>query len=104
MVKYRVENEGKVVYFKKWESASVGPGARTIDISGDGNYVFSAVNNACQVKAVRTSDMKVVAEISADSYPVGMALSPDEKYLVVTSQGKRDKGGNSVMIFSVTQK
>lgn len=104
MVKFRVENEGRTVFFKQWESATVGPGARTIDISGDGNYVFSAVNNACQVKAVRTSDMTVVAEISADSYPVGMAISPDEKYLVVTSQGKRDKGGNSVMIFSITQK
>ncbi len=104
MVKYRIENEGQVVYFKNWESASVGPGARTIDVSGNGDYVFSAVNNACKVKAVRTSDMKVVAEVNADSFPVGMALSPDEKYLVVTSQGKRDKGGNSVMIFAVTQK
>lgn len=104
MVKFRVENEGRVVYFKQWESASVGSGARTIDISGDGDYLFAAVNNKCTVKAIRTSDMKVVAEINADAYPVGMALSPNENYLVITSQGKRDKGGNSVMIFSIYRK
>ena len=101
MVKFRVENEGRVVYFKQWESAAVGSGARTIDISGDGEYLFAAVNNKCMVKAIRTSDMKVVAEINADAYPVGMALSPNEKYLVITSQGKRDKGGNSAMIFAI---
>jgi DNA-binding beta-propeller fold protein YncE len=48
--------------------------------------------------------MKVVATISADSYPVGMALSPDQKHLIVTSQGKKSGGGNSVMIFNITRK
>jgi DNA-binding beta-propeller fold protein YncE len=48
--------------------------------------------------------MSVVATIDADSYPVGMALSPDQKHLVVTSQGKKSSGGNSVMIFEITLK
>lgn len=103
LVKFRIENEGRSVNYSQWENAYVGTGARTISISEDGKYVFSAVNNECKVKAIRTSDMKVVATIDADSYPVGMALSPDEKHLIVTSQGKRDRGGNSVMIFNVTR-
>lgn len=103
VVKFRIENEGRSVNYENWESAYVGVGARTISISTDGQYVFSAVNNECKVKAIRTSDMKVVAEIDADSYPVGMAISPDESNLIVTSQGKGNKGGNSVMIFKITR-
>lgn len=101
LVKYRLENEGKTVVYSDWENAYVGVGVRTISVTEDGDYVFAAVNNECKIRAVRTSDMEVVATIRADSYPVGMALSPDEKHLIVTSQGKKGGGGNSVMIFSV---
>jgi DNA-binding beta-propeller fold protein YncE len=104
VVKYRLENEGKSVVYTDWVNAHVGVGARTISITDDGEYVFAAVNNECKIRAVRTSDMEVVATISADSYPVGMALSPDEKHLIVTSQGKKSGGGNSVMIFNITRK
>ncbi|MBK8803076.1 MAG: hypothetical protein IPN71_13675 [Fibrobacteres bacterium] len=45
--------------------------------------------------------MAVVATIQADSYPVGMDLSPDGKWLVVTAQGHTDGGGNSVMVYRV---
>jgi hypothetical protein len=48
--------------------------------------------------------MKVVAEIPADSYPVGMAISADDSELIVTSQGKSNRGGNSVMVFSLKYK
>lgn len=43
--------------------------------------------------------MLVLTTIKADSYPVGMDISPDDKELIVTSQGKSGGGGNSVMIF-----
>ena len=46
----------------------------------------------------------VLTSIKADSYPVGMDISPDDKELIVTSQGKTGGGGNSVMIFSITIK
>ena len=45
--------------------------------------------------------MKVVAEIPADSYPVGMDISSDDKELIVTAQGKSSGGGNSVMVFKI---
>jgi DNA-binding beta-propeller fold protein YncE len=101
-VKSRVENEEKEVQFTNFESVFVGSGARTIVTTSDGKYVFAAVNNGSKIVAVRTSDMKVVAEIPADSYPVGMDISSNDKELIVTAQGKSDRGGNSVMVFRIS--
>jgi hypothetical protein len=100
-VKARVQNEGKEIQFKEFESVSVGSGARTIVTTSDGKYVFAAVNNGSKIVAVRASDMNVVAEIPADSYPVGMDISSDDSELIVTAQGKSNGGGNSVMVFSL---
>ena len=100
-VKSRVENEEKEVQFTNFESVYVGSGARTIVTTSDVKYLFAAVNNGSKIVAVRTSDMKVVAEIPADSYPVGMDISSDDKELIVTAQGKSSGGGNSVMVFKI---
>jgi DNA-binding beta-propeller fold protein YncE len=101
-VKSRVQNEGKEVDFSSFESVSVGAGARTIVTTSDGKYLFAAVNNGSKIAVVRTSDMKVISEIPADSYPVGMDISSDDQELIVTSQGKENGGGNSVMVFKIT--
>jgi DNA-binding beta-propeller fold protein YncE len=69
--------------------------------TSDGKYVFAAVNNGSKIVAVRTKDMNIVAEIPADSYPVGMDISSDDSELIVTAQGKSSGGGNSVMVFSL---
>lgn len=91
------------INYDKWESAEVGPGARTIDVTQDGKYIFACVNNACKIAVVRASDMKVVFSIDASKFPVGMALSPDGKQLIVTSQGKDSVpvSGNAVSVFDV---
>lgn len=101
-VKSRVQNEGKEVAFNEFETVSVGSGARTIVTTSDGKYVFAAVNNGSKIAVVRTIDMKVISEIPADSYPVGMDISSDDKELIVTAQGKENGGGNSVMVFKIT--
>lgn len=101
LTKFRLENSGQPITYTKWESVQVGTGARTISLSPNGKYVFAAVNNQSKVVGVSTANMQKVVEISADSYPVGMAASPDGKYLIVTAQGKNNGGGNSVMIFGV---
>jgi DNA-binding beta-propeller fold protein YncE len=101
-VKSRVQNEGKEVAFNEFESVSVGSGARTIVTTSDGKYLFAAVNNGSKIVVVRTKDMKVISEIPADSYPVGMDISSDDKELIVTAQGKENGGGNSVMVFKIT--
>ena len=100
-VKARIQNEEKEIQFKEFESIFVGSGARTIVTTSDGKYVFAAVNNGSKIVAVRSNDMKIVAEIPADSYPVGMDISSDDSELIVTAQGKSNGGGNSVMVFSL---
>jgi DNA-binding beta-propeller fold protein YncE len=100
-VKVRIQNEEKEIQFKEFESIFVGSGARTIVTTSDGKYVFAAVNNGSKIVAVRTKDMNIVAEIPADSYPVGMDISSDDSELIVTAQGKSSGGGNSVMVFSL---
>ncbi|MEY3085995.1 MAG: hypothetical protein RL037_2214 [Bacteroidota bacterium] len=100
-VKTRIQNKEKEVQFNEFESVFVGSGARTIVTTSSGKYVFAAVNNGSKIVAVRTSDMNIVAEIPADSYPVGMDISSDDSELIVTAQGKRNGGGNSVMVFSL---
>ncbi|MFY7668224.1 MAG: hypothetical protein ACOVQG_05745 [Crocinitomicaceae bacterium] len=100
-VKARIQNEEKEIQFKEFESIFVGSGARTIVTTSDGKYVFAAVNNGSKIVAVRSNDMKIVAEIPADSYPVGMDISSDDSELIVTAQGKSSGGGNSVMVFSL---
>ncbi|MEJ0032037.1 MAG: hypothetical protein WDO15_17410 [Bacteroidota bacterium] len=37
--------------------------------------------------------MKVVSEIPADSFPVGMEITDTNDYLLVTAQGKSNAGG-----------
>ena len=85
-----------------WEECQVGTGARTIEISPDGHYVFAACNAASEVCVVDTRKMRTVARITCDSYPVGLDISRDGQWVIVTSQGRRNQGGNAVNIFRVT--
>ncbi len=88
--------------YTDWKSIFVGKGARTISVSSDGKYIFAAVNNESKVVAVRATDMKIIATINVDSFPVGMDITDDDTMLIVTSQGKpRYGGGQSVMIFKI---
>ena len=90
--------------YDKWEEVFVGYGARTISIDPSGKYIFVAVNNESKVVVVRTKDMKIISSCLVDSYPVGLDVSNDGEYLVITSQGKKGEGGNSVMIFDIIYK
>jgi DNA-binding beta-propeller fold protein YncE len=89
--------------YTKWETLNVGIGARTIDITEDGKYVFACVNNESKIVVIDALKMKKIAEVDAAPFPVGMALSPDGKQLITTSQGKDSApgSGNTVMVFEV---
>jgi DNA-binding beta-propeller fold protein YncE len=89
---------GKVGRVDGWQNCKVGAGARTITPSPSGNYMFAACNMASKLCVVDTRTMKMVAAIDIDSYPVGLDISNDGRYLIVTSQGRRNKGGNAVNI------
>jgi len=46
--------------------------------------------------------MKMIAEVDADSYPVGLDISRDGSVVITTSQGRSNGGGNAVNVFRVT--
>lgn len=92
---------GKTTTLQGWESCQVGAGARTIEISPSGKYVFAACNLASKLYVVDTRTMKTVCDIGVDSYPVGLDISNDGKYVIVTSQGRSGGGGNAVNIYEV---
>ena len=50
---------------------------------------------------VDAGKMKLLGTISADSYPVGLDVSKDGRWVFTTSQGRSGHGGNSVNIFEV---
>ncbi|MFI5159881.1 MAG: YncE family protein [Sphingobacteriales bacterium] len=93
----------KHIQYKNWQLAFTGQGARTITITADGKYLFANANNESKISIVRTSDMKTIGSVRADPYPVGMTIDKSNKYLIVTAQGRNDKGGNSVMIYEITR-
>lgn len=96
--------KNKIGHLSGWESVKVGSGARTIEMSPSGKYLFAACNNASAIYVVDTQAWKVIAHIAVDSYPVGLDVSKDGKYVFVTSQGKKNGGGNAVNIYKVTYK
>lgn len=92
---------GKTTAYDEWINCQTGSGVRTIATNSSGEYIFASVNNESKIAVVRRSDMKLICSVKADAYPVGLAVSPDDSKLIVTSQGKNDLGGNSVMIFEI---
>ncbi len=92
----------KKVTLNGWETCKVGTGARTIELSPSGRYAFAACNNASKLCVVDTRTMKQITSIDVDSYPVGLDISDDGKYVIVTSQGRSNGGGNAVNIYEVS--
>ena len=94
----------RTVYVDGWESCKVLAGARTIDASPDGRYVFAACNYSSCVAIVETASMKMIGRVPVDSYPVGLDVSNDGRYIFTTSQGRGGCGGNAVNILEVLYK
>ncbi len=102
-LKFIAEDDSKKQKYTQWEECAVGVGARTISVTKDEKYIFAAVNNSAKVAVIRSADMQKIAEIPADSFPVGLSLTDEGDYVIVTAQGKEGYGGtgNSVMIYKV---
>jgi hypothetical protein len=45
--------------------------------------------------------MQLLGSLDADSYPVGLDISPDGRHLFSTSQGRNGMGGNAVDIYRI---
>jgi hypothetical protein len=87
--------------YNNWEEVYVGTGARTIEATSDGKFIFACINNQSELVVVNTESFKVETKIKVDSYPVGLAISKDNQWVITTSQGKESKGGNSVCVFNM---
>jgi DNA-binding beta-propeller fold protein YncE len=96
-------NKTMLFHFPAWKSASVGNGARTIEVTPDGRYIIVCVNNESKIAVIDAEKMAVIYTLPVSKYPVGLAISPDGKYAVVTSQGKENvvPSGNAVNIYEL---
>ena len=93
-------NKCKSVIVKKVDSCKIPAGARTIEASPDGKIIFAACNFSSCLAIVDAEQMKLLGTIPADSFPVGLDISRDGRYVFTTSQA-RDIAGNCVDIFNV---
>lgn len=93
-------NKKKSVTVKNWVTCKIPAGARTIEASPNGHYLFAACNFSSCLAIVDARKMKLLGTIPADSFPVGLDISRDGKYVFTTSQA-RDIAGNCVDIFNV---
>ena len=90
--------------YSHWESVRVGTGARTITVGLSGRYIFAAVNNSSEIKVIDNNTFQVVATLPCDSYPVGLAYDEENNRLIVTTQGRINKGGgHSVLIARIEE-
>ncbi len=96
-----MKGKAKTTTLSGWQSCQVGAGARTIEISPSGHFVFAACNLASKLYVVDTRTMKTVCSIDVDSYPVGLDISNDGRLVIVTSQGRSNRGGNAVNLYEV---
>ena len=96
-----LESGERSVRIENWDSCKVFPGARTIVASPDGKYIFAACHFSSRIAVVDTGTMTMIGSVRADSYPVGLAISGDGRYLVSTSQGSGGLGGNAVDIYRI---
>lgn len=87
-----------------WKTVRVGSSVRTIALSQDEKYIYAAMNDTSEIGVIDNSTMKLVYKYKVASFPVGLSVSKDDKYIAVTSQGKSGKGGgNHIDIFERTK-
>lgn len=90
---------GRRIGGPRWTDTSVGVGARTVDITHDGRFLFVAVNKTSELVAVHADSMQVVSRVKVDPYAVGLAIAPDDRTVVLTSQGRSGQGGGNAVNF-----
>lgn len=93
---------GKRVDGPRWKSTSVGKGARTLDISPGGRFLFVAVNQSSELVVLDSETLQELSRMNVDPYAVGLAVAPDLSAVVLTSQGHPGTGGgNAVNIIRI---
>jgi DNA-binding beta-propeller fold protein YncE len=83
-------------------SLAVGLGVRTIELSPDQRSLYAAVNNEAKLVKVDLASWSVVSRSDVNPFTVGLAVSPDGRTVVTTSQGRDTVGGFSVGLYRDT--
>lgn len=97
-----ISAKGKRIDGPKWKTSFVGKGARTLDISPKGRFLFVAVNQSSELVTLDSETLQVLSRINVDPFAVGLAVAPDLSAIILTSQGHEGKGGgNAVNIIRV---
>ena len=97
--------DGKTVTVDGWASCKVPAGARTIALSPDGKYIYAACHGGNCLAVVSAESFRLLGTVGADSFPVGLDVSKDGRYVFTTSQNIVGcYAGNAVDIFKVTLK
>jgi DNA-binding beta-propeller fold protein YncE len=92
--------KGQVVANRPGEVLNVGKGARTIVLNHRNDELYAAINNQSKLIRINLSKWTIDATVSVDPFAVGLAISPDDRTIVTTSQGRTGLGGgNSVGLY-----
>ena len=90
----------KSIKLSDWQVLNMGSAVRTLSVSADGKYTYATLNDTSEVAVVDNENFKIIEKHKVASFPVGLTVSPDDQYIVVTSQGKTGRGGgNHIDIF-----
>jgi DNA-binding beta-propeller fold protein YncE len=101
------EANGRDVAGPPGQSLNVGARPRTVALTPDGGTLFTSANGSFTLVRVDTATFQVVGSEDVSPAPVGLGVSPDGRYVAVTSQGYRTdgpelfSGGNSVEFFAI---
>jgi DNA-binding beta-propeller fold protein YncE len=108
-IKSLAEKPGRSRPGPKGESLKVGALPRTIALSPDGKNLYVSVHGDSRLVRVDTQKWQVVDGLQVCPFPVGLGVSPDGKFIGLTSQGRLLKdsespgysGGNSVEFYAL---
>lgn len=78
-----------------WRLTAMGGGVRTIASSKDGKWVYAAVHGKSEVAVINADTLAIEQRIAVASFPVGLSVSDDDKWIAVTQQGVKDHGGGN---------
>lgn len=83
---------------------TIGRGVRTIELSQDQASLYAAVNLEAQLVRIDMARWSVAQSVEADPFPVGLAVSPDGRHVITTSQNREGHlAGQSVNIYRVPE-
>ncbi|MCX7697573.1 MAG: hypothetical protein N2Z72_07780 [Bacteroidales bacterium] len=101
-LKFALDSNQKNKTYHQWQEVYAGADPRTMVLSHDEKYIFVACNGSSSIAVIRNKDMKKIAEIRTNSFPVGLAIRKGDFTLISTSQAHPGVGGgNSVNVFFV---